>query len=272
LREVVKMARTKKVEKTQEELALDRLKSELNRIMEEFELIPEPNYKFNIGDRVTIGNLKDVTVEEVLQDGKIYKIDYTSIETNYGNPITKPNQKRYVVWHRIRRYNEEQEPSLIKNKDLQLYYSQRTVGDLLTKAYTFGVNFEPEYQREYVWELDDKVKLIDSIFNNVDIGKFLFIHKDFGDKYLYEILDGKQRMRAILDFYEDRFKYKGYYFSDLSVRDQDHLEDYTINIAEVKDISEEQILRYFLMVNTTGKTISEEHLDKIRKRLDEIQK
>lgn len=264
------MARTKKIEKTLDELLEERLERNLKDIKEEYSLIPEPTYQFNAGDKVVIGNLKDVTIEEVLEDGKIYKIDYTSIENNYGNQIINKNQKRYVTWYSIRKYNDEQPKSLIKNKDLQLQYSQRGMGDLLTKTYHFGVDFEPEYQREYVWELQDKVALIDSIFNNVDIGKFLFIHNNFGDTYLYEILDGKQRMRALLDFYEDRFQYQGYYFSDLSARDQDHFENYSISMAEVKDISEEQILRYFLMVNTTGKTISKEHLDKIKEKLEEI--
>jgi uncharacterized protein with ParB-like and HNH nuclease domain len=74
-----------------------------------------------------------------------------------------------------------------------------------------------------VWELEDKVALIDSIFNNVDIGKFAFIHLNYGEKYTYEILDGKQRMRAILDYYENRFQYKGKYFNELSCREQNHL-------------------------------------------------
>ena len=78
----------------------------------------------------------------------------------------------------------------------------------------------PDYQRDYVWELSDKQLLIDSIFNNIDIGKFAFIHLDYKTwnktGYAYEILDGKQRLKTIIDFYENRFSYKGIYYNDLS--------------------------------------------------------
>ena len=33
----------------------------------------------------------------------------------------------------------------------------------------------PDYQRGYVWEQEDKELLLDSIFKNIDIGKFVFI-------------------------------------------------------------------------------------------------
>ena len=52
--------------------------------------------------------------------------------------------------------------------------------------------------------------LLDSIFKNIDIGKFVLIHlsdsewveRGFG----YEILDGKQRLSALIEFYENKRK------------------------------------------------------------------
>lgn len=65
-----------------------RLQAELARLYYELPYIPEPTYQFEVGDEVKIGHLQDVVVEEVLENGKIYKIDFTSIDNNYGNPIT----------------------------------------------------------------------------------------------------------------------------------------------------------------------------------------
>jgi uncharacterized protein with ParB-like and HNH nuclease domain len=143
------------------------------------------------------------------------------------------------------------------------------MADIFSKVYFFGVNFEPDYQRDYVWELEDKIALIDSIFNNVDIGKFAFIKKGYSEDYLYEVLDGKQRMRAILDFYEDRFQYKGFYYSDLSYEDQCHINYYNINVAEASEMTKEQTLRYFLMLNTGGKQMAKEQLEKVRHMLED---
>jgi hypothetical protein len=245
-----------------------------SKVIENLQLIPEPTYKFNLNDRVSIGNLKDVYISGIFENGKIYEIDYTSIDNNYGNPIRNEHCKMFVTWLRIRKYHEDNAITLIQNSDLKLDYSQRSIHDILGKAYTFGINFEPEYQRDYVWEIQDKINLVDSIFNNVDIGKLAFIRYNteqwsklgFG----YEILDGKQRIKAILDFYEDRFKYQGKYFSDLSHRDQWHFENYPISLAEASNLTRKQILRYFIKLNTGGKIMSEEQINKVRQLLGEI--
>jgi hypothetical protein len=241
-----------------------------NFLSDRTELLPKPTYFFNIGDRVTIGNLQDVYVCDVINDGLVYEIDYSHTSNNYGNPIKYEHCKMFVKWLDIRPYHFEDIPSLIKNTDLRLSYSQMQMGELFGKAYYFGTNFDPEYQRDYVWELQDKVDLIDSIFNNIDIGKFVFIHKDYGENYLYEILDGKQRMRAILDYYENRFAYKGKYFNDLNERDQDHFEGYATSIAEVRDISREQAMRYFVMVNKHGKVMDKAQIEKVEKMIEDI--
>jgi len=250
---MAKATKSKSSKQTPEEKEKQQKEFALKQLVERLPLIPEPTYAFNVGDRVEMGNLKDVYVFNILNDGKIYEIDYTSINNNYGNPIISVNQKMYVAWFNIRKFKEYQDESIVQNRDIKLNYFQSGMGDIFSKAYHFGINFEPEYQREFVWNLEDKVSLIDSIFSNVDIGKFTFLHYDdqrwtetgFG----YEIIDGKQRLRAILDFYEDRFAYKGKLFSELSHRDRSHFKNYPVMEAELHNLTREQILRYFIMLN-----------------------
>lgn len=266
------MARKKKVEPTQEELIQSTLNRELDDLMKKLALIPVPTSTFKIGEKVSVGAYDETTIEDVIEDGKIYLISYTHSRIKHGEKVTH-NSKRYVKWLDARPVNEN-EISLIKNKDMRLSYSQTHLTNLFSKAYYFGVDFEPDYQRDYVWELEDKVSLIDSIFNNVDIGKFAFINlsdekwEATGYKYSYEVLDGKQRIRALLDYYEDRFEYQGFTFSQLSNRDQNHIENYSVNIAEVRDVEREQVLQYFLQLNTTGKVMDKSHLDKVRGMLE----
>lgn len=228
---------------------------------ERLDLIPEPTYRLAIGDKAKIGHLQDVTVQEILHDGKIYGVSYTA-----GNSTQKENKYRYVCWFDIRKENNNQ-LSLIKNQDMKLSFFQTTIADILSKNYYFGTNYDPIYQRDYVWDEQDKVKLIDSIFNCIEIGKFAYIETADMDLY-YEILDGKQRIRAIIDFYEDRFPYQGHYFSDLSYKDQYHFEKYSIAIAKPNNMTEEQKIRYFLMLNTGGRIMSQEHLQKVAQLLN----
>ena len=259
--------KTKKVELTFEEEQQEKVKRELDRLQEDYDNIAEPNYKFNIGDSVIIGNLKDVTIEANIEDGKFYVVDYTGVNHNYGNPIKTEHCKGVWVWTSIRKPTDNKN-SFIKNNDIRISYSQRTISSLFNHAYHFGFELDPVYQRGLVWDLKDKVALIDSIFNNVDIGKFTFIKADnIMDKD--EVLDGKQRLTTLLEYYEDRFEYKGYKFSDLSVKDQDFIESYTISWGETSNLTEEQKLRYFIKLNTTGKPMDEKHIEKVKKMLEE---
>jgi len=271
---MAKVTKPKTPKQTAEEQEEQNRQYRFKELVDRLPLIPEPTYKFNVGDRVEIGALKDVYVFNVFNDGKIYEIDYTSIENNYGNPITRTHQKTYTPWFNIRKFQEYQGELLVKNTDIKLNYFQSNMSDLFSKTYHFGINFEPEYQREFVWELDDKVSLIDSIFNNVDIGKFTFLHYDdqkwtetgFG----YEVIDGKQRLRAILDFFEDRFTYKGKLFSELSHRDRNHFKNFPVMEAELHNLTREQILRYFIMLNTGGRIMAKEQIEKVKEMLENM--
>jgi hypothetical protein len=249
----------------------DILKREYNEKMSLLQFIPEPTYFFEIGEEVAIGNLADVHILESCENGKFYLIEYSikRKETSYASgkfeeKITlESGHKKYFAWTELRPINKTEE-SLIQNDNLRLSFTQQTISSLLHKVYHFGTDMDPDYQREYCWELEDKVALIDSIFRNIDIGKFVFVHNDYSDEYLYEILDGKQRLRAILDFYENRFAYKGKYFNDLSKIDQHWFTDYCVSVAEVLRSDKKEILNYFVMLNTTGKPIDTKHIDKVK--------
>ena len=163
-------------------------------------------------------------------------------------------------------------PVFTNPKQYRLNYSQRYLTDIFSKAYTFGLDLNPEYQRGNVWEMGDKIKLLDSIFNTIDIGKFVFIRLPTKSGCPgYEVLDGKQRVTTILDFYENRFKYNGLFFNELSRIDQHHFKNYTISSASLDNPSLQEKLEYFLRLNTGGKLVDQKHLDRIEKTLVELQ-
>ncbi|WP_186056166.1 DUF262 domain-containing protein [Burkholderia gladioli] len=68
------------------------------------------------------------------------------------------------------------------------------------------VNIRPEYQRRLVWDRTKKSRLIESLLMNVPVPPiFLFEH----DLNRYEVMDGQQRLNAIMEFYTNRFKLHG---------------------------------------------------------------
>ena len=243
---------------------------EFKQELDKLAYLPFPTYFFEIGDEVQIGNLEDVFVVNIFEDGKLYEIDYTFIDNNYGNPIRNEHKRGYVTWLEIRPLSSK-DNGIIFNEDLQLHYSQRDIMGLLGNLYNFRGNLNPDYQRGYVWTLEDDEALIDSIFNNIDIGKFVWVKLPYSkDGFWSEILDGKQRMRAIASFYENRFSYNGLYFNDLSHHEKYHFKNYHISYAELNNISMEQKLRYFLTLNRTGKVMDNEHLSKVQQMLENL--
>ena len=83
------------------------------------------------------------------------------------------------------------------------------------------IDFEPLYQRRSrLWSTEDKAYLIDSIINGFDVPKLYLADFQYGKSALnktnrpYAIIDGKQRLEAVFDFFENRlilndnFKYR----------------------------------------------------------------
>lgn len=69
------------------------------------------------------------------------------------------------------------------------------------------INLEPPYQREGgVWSVEKQQLFIDSLINSFDVPK-LYFH-DISAKnepFLWAVIDGKQRLQAIWEFFADKF-------------------------------------------------------------------
>lgn len=60
----------------------------------------------------------------------------------------------------------------------------------------------PEFQRRHRWSDEKKSRLIESFIMNVPVPPIFLYEKDYS---LYEVMDGLQRITAIVDFYENRY-------------------------------------------------------------------
>ena len=271
------MAKNKKVQLTEEELYIIKRNSEIKDIKEDFSRIgqsPNERKRFVLGENVFVqnGGFISAKVIDVIEED-IYEIEvvFKTTESYKSETITK-SRKRVLGWHDV--FKLENENCDIKlGEDLRLSFMQQQVSSLIESyVISFGVNFNPDYQRDLVWELEDEQKLIESIFNRVDIGKFVFVHLGYSSKLMYEILDGKQRLTALYRFYTDQFTYKGYYYSELPWNLKYVFTDTSVSVActRKENMAEKDILNYFLRLNTSGKPMDTEHLDKIQKRFNKL--
>lgn len=215
--------------------------------------------KFGIGDTVSYGGGHSDVIDEVFDNGLFYGF-------KYGDSY------KVLPWVSVYPVNSNNEFELASRNRERISFYNQPLSSILHKIYYWYVNMNPYYQRDFVWDEKDEELLIDSIFEGIEIGKFVFIDvlDDEDNKYDYEILDGKQRINTIRRFYEDRFTYKGKKFSELSNRDKNHFLDLSVSVGEVSNFTEEQKLRYFLRLNRGGKVMASSHISKIENLIEEI--
>lgn len=144
--------------------------------------------------------------------------------------------------------------------------------------FVIGENGEEiSYQRDFVWTLQDKQLLIESIYNNLEIGKILVRRRSYNwvkkrveegkEAAFTDIVDGKQRCSTILDFLQNKFPdMHGHYWDDLSGYAQNRFYDYNGFAFGMlgEEATDKDVLNSFLNVNFTGVQLSQEHLDYVK--------
>lgn len=68
--------------------------------------------------------------------------------------------------------------------------------------YVYRIDLDADYQREKIWSRDAQEKLIDSIYQNIDIPKIYLSRVKGNENFDYECIDGKQRMTTLLNFFK----------------------------------------------------------------------
>lgn len=135
------------------------------------------------------------------------------------------------------------------------------------------IDFSPPYQRRgRLWSVADKAYLIDTIINGFDVPKLYLADFQFGQSVLntsrlpYAIIDGKQRLEAVFDFFENKltladvFKYRKdtkLQLSGLSLRDlkrshpavADDFENASLDMMSVFSDDERDIHDIFVRLN-----------------------
>lgn len=137
------------------------------------------------------------------------------------------------------------------------------------------------YQRKLVWTIEEKEKFIDSISINYPVPLFLVAEIPYKGETALEIIDGMQRLNAIMTFIEGEYSLNGYYFDLESIAATKYLLDKKIleqktpkldrekckNIASyqlplsVSTFKEDKVIdEIFKRINSNGKHLSSQEL------------
>jgi hypothetical protein len=131
---------------------------------------------------------------------------------------------------------------------------------LLHQLYKEGqLNLAPEFQRNSVWPSAAKAYLIDTILNDKPIPLFFFQRATTATtgRVGYTVIDGQQRLRAMFDFLDDRFRltqssgvaFAKKYFSSLASEYRQRIYEYDIIVEELSGYSDSDINDMFVRMN-----------------------
>jgi hypothetical protein len=121
----------------------------------------------------------------------------------------------------------------------------------------------PWYQRRSVWSTAQKGYLINSLFANAPIPTCYIRHYlDIdAEKSIKEVVDGQQRLRAILDYLADVFPApmqpggKKIYFSELTTAQRTQFRLKKLSIGTLVDASDADVIDIFGRINSVAKVL-----------------
>lgn len=135
--------------------------------------------------------------------------------------------------------------------------SPHPISDIRDWSDTGRLELRPDFQRREVWSTSARVMLMDTILRDVPMPK-IFIASSIKEGRTYRVvIDGQQRISAILAFLRNDFaldepyrgKAKGKHFCDLDQRTQNRILSYQIDFNEAINPSDKEIREVYARVN-----------------------
>jgi hypothetical protein len=142
---------------------------------------------------------------------------------------------------------------------------QYRVADFIDWHKEKRLELNPAFQRGSVWTPAARSYLIDSILRRLSIPKvYLRTTIDVvSKKSIREVVDGQQRLRAILDFADDKFtlskrasEFAGFKYSTLSADLQEAFLSYPIAVDQLLNASDTDVLEIFSRLNSYSVTLN----------------
>ena len=128
-------------------------------------------------------------------------------------------------------------------------------------------------QRDFVWSIEQKRELIWSVLIRRNIPRMAMVNIVSDNKDIsgtYQVIDGKQRLSTMIDFYNDKFNLiiddKSYLFSELPTDYQSAVSKYMFPYYLVceeypNQITDEDKITWFKYINYSGTPQDKKHMD-----------
>lgn len=178
-------------------------------------------------------------------------------------------------------WDEKRKHVLELEHEIHFETDTKTIQELINHWKDNCLILSPAFQRESVWTMAQRRKLIKSIYENVPIPSILLYERSEDGKVVYDVIDGKQRLESILMFMQEKgFRNKGYWFKaewkeedeygldrlfwkQLDPTEQAKIKSYPIQTTTVRG-SLADIAEVFVRINSTGSKLKLQEIRRAR--------
>ncbi|MHA1700673.1 MAG: DUF262 domain-containing protein [Promethearchaeota archaeon] len=115
------------------------------------------------------------------------------------------------------------------------------------------IDMNPDFQRQYIWTENQKEQYIEWILKGGQSGKDIYFnHPNWFKSFegIMVIVDGKQRIDAVLDFLDNRIKAFGYYHGEYEGKFSTTSCMFDVYVADLKH--KKDVLQWYIDMNTGG--------------------
>ncbi len=152
----------------------------------------------------------------------------------------------------------------MKNFDTRAY----SISDFLEWQRNGLLELNPDFQRRAVWSEKAKSYLIDTVIRGKPIPKILISQRLEGSRTVRIVVDGQQRLRAIMEFMNGDFaisrahnkELAGKRYNSLSPDQQDEFLKYELGVDLLFSLSYEDLLDIFARINSYTVTLNKQEL------------
>lgn len=146
--------------------------------------------------------------------------------------------------------------------------SPHPISDIRDWQSSGRLEIRPDFQRKEVWSEAAKIMLMDTILRAIPMPK-IFVSSTLRSDQIYRtVIDGQQRISAILDFLKDKFslakpyagELQGCFFSNLPVEVKNEFLQYRVDFNEAIEFSDEELRETYSRLNKYSVALTKQEL------------
>jgi len=132
------------------------------------------------------------------------------------------------------------------------------------------LSLTPKFQRRGVWKAAARSFFIDSLLRGMPVPPVYVrqVQSPERDRVMREVVDGQQRISAVLDYMDGKYRlsntlkgsWSGKAFSNLTNDEQDRITNYAFSVEVFRGISDLEVLEIFSRLNTYSVSLNKQEL------------